>query len=305
MPSQVVEALNLGPGRAVADCTLGGAGHASRILAHTGPDGLLVGLDQDPDAVANARQVLAPWAGRVHLFQRNFVRLPETLAELGIKGLHGILADLGLSLHHLEGSGRGFSFQRDEPLDMRMDPTQGPTAADLIRTLPEEELRRLLQELGEEPRARLIARRIAAVRRHTPIATSAQLAGLVAQVRHRAGRGRIHPATRVFMALRIAVNRELECLETFLKAAPEWLLPGGRLVVLSFHSLEDRIVKQQFKQLAAPCQCPPRLPQCVCGQTPQVRLITRKPLRPSAAEVSANPLARSTRLRAVERLASP
>ena len=305
MPTQVMETLNLAPGRAVADCTLGAAGHASRILDLTAPDGILIGLDQDPDAIANARQALAPWKDRVHLFQRNFVRLPETLTELGIKGLGGILADLGLSLHHLEGSGRGFSFQRDEPLDMRMDPGQGLTAAELLRSLPEDELGRLLREFGEEPHARRIARKIATVRRHTPITTSGQLAGLVAAILPRGPRGRIHPATRVFMALRIAVNRELECLETFLKTAPGLLLPGGRLVVLTFHSLEDRIVKQQFKQLANPCQCPPLLPRCVCGRIPQVRLVTRKPLRPTPAEVSANPLARSTHLRAVERLAPP
>ena len=300
-----MEALNLAPGRIVADCTLGASGHASRILALTAPDGILIGLDHDPDAIANAEQKLAPWGQRVHLFQRNFVRLPETLAELGIQGVDGILADLGLSLHHLEGSGRGFSFQRDEPLDMRMDPSQGPTAAELLRSLPEEELSRLLYEFGEEPHARRIARKIVAARRLTPITTSGQLARLVAGIRSRASRGRIHPATRVFMALRIAVNRELECLEIFLKAAPELLRPGGRLVVLTFHSLEDRIVKQQFKRLANPCQCPPRLPRCVCGRMPQVRLVTRKPLRPTPAEVSANPLARSTRLRVVERLATP
>ena len=305
MPVEVEAALNLGPGQIVADCTLGGSGHARRILSRIDPDGILLGLDQDPDAIANARQVLAPWGDRVHLFQRNFVRLPETMTELGITVLDGILADLGLSLHHLEGSGRGFSFQRDEPLDMRMDPSQGPTAADLIRSLSEDEIGRLLRDYGEEPRARAIARRIAEARRHTPITTSGQLARLVAGMWSSAGRGRIHPATRVFMALRIAVNRELECLETFLKTAPGLLRPGGRLCVLAFHSLEDRIVKQQFKLLAHPCQCPPQLPRCICGRRPQVRPITRKPLRPTSEEVAVNPLARSTRLRVVERLATP
>ena len=302
MPAEVVAALNLAPGQTVADCTVGGAGHARQILAHIAPHGRLVGLDQDPDAIANAREVLAPWIDRVDLFQRNFIRLPETLAELGISAVDGILADLGLSLHHLEGSGRGFSFQRDEPLDMRMDPTCGPTAADLIQNLSAEELGRLLRNLGEEPRATSIARQIVQVSRQTPITTSGQLARLVAAMRPGGRRGRIHPATRVFMALRIAVNRELERLEAFLAAAPDLLRPGGRLCVLSFHSLEDRIVKHKFRQLAQPCRCPPQLPRCVCGAVAQVRRITGKPLRPTPAEVAANPLARSTRLRIVERL---
>jgi 16S rRNA (cytosine1402-N4)-methyltransferase len=301
MPAEVVAALAPAPGHTVADCTLGGAGHARLLLERICPGGLLVGLDQDPEAVANAREVLAPWASQMHLFARNFVELPEILTELGISRLDGMLADLGLSLHHLEASGRGFSFQRDEPLDMRMDPRGGATAADLIRDLSADELSRLFYEFGEERRARAIARRIVAARRQAPITTSGQLAHLVGGG-NRPAAARLHPATRVFMALRIAVNRELEALEKFLAAAPGLLRPGGRLCVLAFHSLEDRIVKHQFRRLARPCRCPPRAPRCTCGAVPLVRVLTPKPLRPTPAEVAANPLARSTRLRAIERL---
>jgi 16S rRNA (cytosine1402-N4)-methyltransferase len=304
MPAEVVAALAPAPGQIVADCTLGGAGHARLMLERISPGGILVGLDRDPDAIANARQVLAHWTTQTHLFARNFVQLPETLDELGIACLDGIVADLGLSLYQLEGSGRGFSFQRDEPLDMRMDPRRGPTAAELIRDLNAEELGRLFYEFGEERHARAIARRIVSARQRAPITTSAALARLVGGAR-RTRDSRLHPATRVFMALRIAVNRELEDLARFLATAPQLLRPGGRLCVLAFHSLEDRIVKQAFRRLARPCTCPPGTPVCICGAVPLVKVLTSKPLRPTPAEVSANPLARSTRLRIIERLAQP
>ncbi|HDI60806.1 MAG TPA: 16S rRNA (cytosine(1402)-N(4))-methyltransferase RsmH [Desulfobacteraceae bacterium] len=286
----------------VADCTLGGAGHARLLLEKISPKGILVGLDRDPDAIANAREVLAPWAPQTRLFARNFVQLPETLDELGIEALDGIVADLGVSLHQLEASGRGFSFYRDEPLDMRMDPRNGPTAADLIRELTAEQLGRLFYEFGEERHARAIARRIVSARQRAPIATSAELARLVAGGT-RTRSGRLHPATRVFMALRIAVNRELEDLERFLATAPRLLRPGGRFCVLAFHSLEDRIVKRAFRRLERPCTCPPEAPVCTCGAVPLAKVLTPKPLRPTPAEVAANPLARSTRMRIIERLA--
>ncbi|MDD2603231.1 MAG: 16S rRNA (cytosine(1402)-N(4))-methyltransferase RsmH [Desulfobacterales bacterium] len=301
MPAEVVAALALAPGQIVADCTLGGAGHARLLLERISPGGILIGLDRDPAAIGNARQVLAPWTTQTHLFARNFVQLPEVLAELGIARVDGILADLGLSLYQLEASGRGFSFQRDEPLDMRMDPRSGPTAADLIRDLTAQDLSRLFFEFGEERHARVIARRIVSARRRAPIVTSAQLARLVADVAGRKS-GRLHPATRVFMALRIAVNRELEDLERFLELAPRLLRPGGRLCVLAFHSLEDRLVKRAFRRLERPCTCPREAPVCTCGAVPLARVLTPKPLRPTSAEVAANPLARSTRLRAIERL---
>jgi 16S rRNA (cytosine1402-N4)-methyltransferase len=304
MPAEVAEYLACRPGGVVVDGTLGGAGHARAICRRIHPGGLLIGIDQDPDAIRHAADALAPWGPAVRLVHDNFRHLPSILAQQGITHVDGILVDLGLSTHQLEGSGRGFSFQKDEPLDMRMDPRSPATAADLVNGLPEAELARLFWEYGEERRSRAIARRIAAQRRQAPIRRTGELAGLVAAgAGPKARHGRIHPATRVFMALRIAVNRELEALEAFLPAAVEALAPAGRLCVLAFHSLEDRIVKQAFRRLGGACQCPPGLPRCVCAQVAQVRVLTPRVVKPTAQEVESNPLCRSCRLRAVERLA--
>ena len=298
MRAEVLEFLNCRPGRTYVDGTLGGAGHARAILERTAPDGRLIGLDHDADAIANAATALEPFADRVRLAHANFAQLPEVLAGLGIPGVDGLLLDLGVSLHHFEGSGRGFSFQKDEPLDMRMDVRTAETAADIVAASSEDELRRLFLEYGEERFAGRIARRVVAARRAAPIRTSAALARIVAGAVPGRSRGRIHPATRVFMALRIAVNRELERLEALLDRLPELLLPGGRLCVLTFHSLEDRIVKQRLKALEVPRRetvAPADGGRCL-------RLLTRKVVRPSAEETAANPMARSTKLRAAERL---
>jgi 16S rRNA (cytosine1402-N4)-methyltransferase len=231
------------------------------------------------------------------------VDLPSFLSQLGIDAVDGILIDIGLSLHQIEASGRGFSFNRDEPLDMRMDIRSTVTAADLVASLSERELAQLFSRYGEERWAAPIARHLVRQRQRRPVTTSGQLARLVAQAVPTAGRDRkIHPATRVFMALRIAVNRELEVLDRFLETAVDMLKPGGRLCVLAFHSLEDRIVKRRFRSLERPCTCPPSFPRCVCGRQAVVRLLTRKVIRPSASEVGQNPMARSTRLRGVEKL---
>jgi len=209
---------------------------------------------------------------------------------------------LGLSLYQLEGSGRGFSFMRDEPLDMRMNPEQGQTAASIVNRLSAKDLADLIARYGEETSAVRIAKSIVAARRHEPIRSSLQLAEIVRKaVPARRRRGRIHPATRTFQAIRIAVNQELDALEEFLGEAAGLLNPGGRLCILSFHSLEDRIVKERFKSLARGCTCPPDFPKCVCGKKPQVSILTKKPVRPSRAEVQANPMARSAKLRAAER----
>ena len=298
MRAEVLEFLNCRPGRTYVDGTLGGAGHARAILERTAPGGRLVGLDQDADAIANAAAVLEPFAERVRLVHANFARLPEVLAELGIPGVDGLLLDLGVSLHHFEGSGRGFSFQREEPLDMRMDVRTRQTAADIVAASSEDELRRLFSEYGEERFAGRIARRVVAARRTAPILTSGALARIVAGAVPGGIRGRIHPATRVFMALRIAVNRELERLEELMGRLPELLLPGGRVCVLTFHSLEDRIVKQRLKALEAPRrEAAPPADGARC-----LRILTRKVVRPGAEETAANPMARSTKLRAAERL---
>ena len=219
--------------------------------------------------------------------------------------MDGILLDLGISQHHLEASGRGFSFQKDEPLDMRMDVRRTETAANIVNRLTESELSRLFRIYGDERWSKPISRKITAARKNQPIETTQQLVDIIGsavpvRVRHTQ---RIHPATRVFMALRIAVNHELDRIRKFMEEAIEWLSPNGRLCVLAFHSGEDRVIKQEMKKLATGCICPPKLPVCSCDHKPSLRILTRKALKPSPAEVAANPMARSTRLRAAERIA--
>lgn len=304
MRNEVLEYLNCRPGKIFVDGTLGGAGHARDICERIMPDGLLIGIDQDPAAIANAGIVLEPFAAQVRLVHENFAQLPNVLSQLGITGVDGILLDLGLSLNQLENSGRGFSFQREEPLDMRMDPRAPETAADLVNGLAEDELRRIFQEYGEEHFSGRIARRIAAERRRAPVQTSGELARLVcAAVPGRtSGHSRIHPATRVFMALRIAVNRELERLEEFLDQVPHCLNREGRLCILAFHSLEDRIVKHRLRALAQGRQ--PESPFATNRERVPgaLKVLTKKVLRPGPEEIAANPMARSTRLRAAERV---
>lgn len=304
MPEEAIQHLNCGPGKIIVDGTLGGAGHARVILERILPGGVFIGLDQDADALTNAETVLAKFKTSTHLIRSNFADLAAELSRLNIEAVDGILLDLGLSLHQLEKSGRGFSFQKNEPLDMRMDTRETTTAAELVNSLPEKGLADLLYRLGEERQSRRIARNIVSARATRPIQSSKELADIVSRsipskVRHSQ---RIHPATRTFMALRIAVNHELERLETFLDTVPELLNPGGRLCVLSFHSLEDRIVKQRINTLVDPCTCPVELPACVCNRKPLFKKITRKALKPSSEEVLANPMSRSTRLRVAEKL---
>lgn len=304
MPAEVLHYLNCRAGGIYVDGTLGGCGHARAICDRMLPAGLLIGIDQDNDAVEHGRTALKAYAGKVRLIHGNFVRLPEFLSELAIPAVDGILLDLGLAQHHLEDSGRGFSFNKDEPLDMRMNVQAHESATDLVNNLTESELRNLFHTYGEERWAKQIARQIVRVRGDQPIRTSKRLAEIVLDaIPAKACFGRrIHPATRVFMALRIAVNRELDALEAFLGFAADLLNPCGRLCVLAFHSLEDRIVKQRFKSLEKGCTCPPSYPTCVCGRRPLVRILTRKPVRPTPDEIAANPMARSTRLRAVEKI---
>jgi len=303
MREEVLAHLNCSPGKVVVDGTLGGSGHAGAILDRIVPGGLLIGIDQDPAAIRHAEAMFKDRRDSVRLFHDNFANLPAILSKLAISGVDGILLDLGLSLYQLEESGRGFSFRREEPLDMRMDTESKTMAADLIQQADEKELARIFREYGEERWAKKIARAVVRRRKKRPIATAKGLSQIVAGAipKARAG-GRIHPATRVFMALRIAVNQELERLDTFMDAVPKLLNAGGRLCVLSFHSLEDRIVKHRLKQHAAGCICPPGLPVCTCNHQPTLRILTRKAETPSQGEVRANPMARSTRLRAAQRL---
>ncbi len=303
MVGEIVDYLDCSPGKTYVDGTLGGGGHAKAILQVISPGGVLIGIDRDPDALVQARQSLHAFQSNIQLFNDNYARLAHILSMSNRRGVDGILLDLGLSLYQLEGSGRGFSFMRDEPLDMRMNPEQPNSAEEIVNGFSEKALADLIFRFGEESWARRIAKGIVRARGQERIRSSLQLAEIVENgipARHRPRR--IHAATRTFQALRIAVNRELESLETFLKDAVDFLNPKGRLCILSFHSLEDRIVKQRFKALARGCDCPPDFPVCVCGKSPKVRILTKKPVRPDPAEVKTNPMARSTKLRAVERL---
>ncbi len=304
MLEEVLNYLDCRPGQTVIDGTLGGAGHAAAILAKILPGGVLIGIDQDHDAISNARQALNAYQRHLRLFHGNFARLSEFLSQLNVDAVDGILLDLGISWHHLSTSGRGFSFNRDEPLDMRMNIESKITAAAIVNEAPEEELRRIFSVYGEERWARRIARRIVASRKSRAITSSGRLAEIICDaVPKKSSPGRkIHPATRVFMALRIVVNREIEVLEFFMENFIDFLKPAGRLCAISFHSLEDRIVKKHMKRLASDCNCPPGIPACVCETRKRVRLLTRRVVRPAAAEISQNPMARSARLRACQKL---
>jgi 16S rRNA (cytosine1402-N4)-methyltransferase len=304
MVDEVIRLLDLKPGDRAVDGTLGGAGHSRAILDKILPGGLLIGIDQDRDAVAHATEVLKPYEKDIRIINDNYVNLPEILSGLDLPEVDRILLDLGISLYQIESSGRGFSFRRDEPLDMRMDAASERTAEDLVNRMDESGLKKIFREYGEERRAGQIARKIVQARRRSRITTTAQLSHLVSDAipKSASAHQRIHPATRVFMALRIAVNRELERLESFMDVAVDLLAPGGRLCILSFHSLEDRIVKHRFKRLEKGCTCPPDFPVCACNKKPRIRILTRRTLRPTAAEVTANPMARSTRLRAAEKI---
>ena len=304
MPREVMDAIDPKPGGIYVDGTLGGGGHSALIIERIMPGGRFVGVDQDADAIANAQKRFSHLGDAVTLVHDNFANLPAILKDLGIPSVDGILVDIGLSQHQLDGSGRGFSFMKDEPLDMRMDSRGGVTAADLVNTLDEKELADLIFKYGEERFSRGIAKSIVKKRAEAPLSNTAELAEIIrfAMPAKAVAKQKIHPATRTFQALRIAVNRELERLETFMDASLDMLNPGGRLCVLSFHSLEDRIVKQKMRGMASGCTCPRDFPICTCGNTPSVKLLTRKAVRPKEDEVSANPMARSTRLRAMEKL---
>lgn len=302
MPDEVLACLQPQPGETFVDGTLGGGGHSRLLLEATAPNGRLIGLDRDQDALQAASRILSPYGDRVTLRHSNFSEVDQVLEELGIKGIDGMLLDLGVSSFQLDAGHRGFSFQVDAPLDMRMDRSKGLTAAEILQQYSAEELARIFFEYGEERYSRRIARRIVEQRVETPLTTTGQLAELV---RHSVPRGRvptrIHPATRVFQALRIEVNGELEHVAQGLEKAINCLRPGGRLAVISFHSLEDRLVKRYFRSEAKGCICPPRLPQCVCNHQPRVEVLTRKGLRASEKEVANNPRSRSAVLRAVRR----
>jgi len=306
LADEVIEMLAPASGSLQIDATVGGGGHTERILEATNPDGRLLGLDADGAAIARVATQLAGFGDRLVLRQANFREVGAVAPEAGFATVDGLLFDLGLSSFQLADVERGFGIRTGGPLDMRFDTGRGVPAAELLASLDTQELTALFRRYGEEPFAPRIARAIVEARRTGPITTAEELASLIERVAPGSPRGRrrIHPATRVFQALRIAVNEELDALEEALAAAVELLRPGGRLVVLSYHSLEDRIVKRFFDAERRGCVCPPELPVCVCGRQPRLRLVTRPSLTPTEAEIAANPRARSARLRAVERIAA-
>jgi 16S rRNA (cytosine1402-N4)-methyltransferase len=306
LAEEVIEMLQPAAGSLQIDATVGGGGHTERILEASDPDGRLLGIDADGAAIARVAQRLQRFGDRLVLRQANFRELAAVAPDAGFGAVDGLLFDLGLSSFQLADTERGFGFRAGGPLDMRFDATRGVSAAELLATLDATELTALFRRFGEEPFAPRIARAIVEARRTAPITTAEELAALVERVAPRTapGRRRIHPATRVFQALRIAVNEELDALSEALAAAVDLLRPGGRLVVLSYHSLEDRIVKRFLDAERKGCICPPSVPVCVCGRTPRLRLVTRPSLTPTEAEIAANPRARSARLRAAERIAA-
>ncbi len=300
---KAVNLLNCRPGGVYVDGTVGGGGHAEKILKKSSPNGVLIGIDIDPHALEIASERLLKFGARVHLVHGNFSDIQNIIRGLGYRAVDGILLDLGVSMFQLGEAQRGFSFFADGPLDMRMDPGASISAADLVNRLSQHELKELIKRYGEERWAGKIARKIVEERKNMPIKTTGQLAGLIEKVVPKSRDGeRIHPATRTFQALRIAVNKELESLEKFLNSVLDALSAGGRLVVISFHSLEDRIVKQAFSSWARQCRCPGDFPVCQCEGRPLVKLLTRKPVRPDEEEVAKNPRARSARMRAIEKL---
>jgi len=300
---ETLDVLNPRRGGVFVDATLGMAGHTEAILL-ANPENVVIGLDQDADAVALAAERLEPFADRVNIFHSSFSKLKGVLSDFGHEKVDGILADLGVSSLQLDNAQRGFSFRFDAPLDMRMDASAAvPTAAELLETLSGEEIANIIYRFGEERFSRRIARRIIERREAgNPVTTTAELAELVERSVRRSPKDKIHPATRTFQALRIAVNRETEVLEQFLVDAVDSLKTEGRLAIITFHSLEDRIVKQGFQRLSGKCQCPPKIPQCVCGARKEVEILTRKPTVPGEEELAANPRSRSAKLRAVKKI---
>ena len=300
--AECIEALHIRPEGIYVDGTLGRAGHSLEIVKRL-TTGRLIGIDRDETAIAAAQERLADYADRVTLVHSNFDRIGDILAELHIDGADGMLFDLGVSSPQLDDAERGFSYMHDAPLDMRMDRSAYLTAREVVNGWSYEELRRILFEYGEERYAPAIARRIVQTREQRPIETTLELVEVIKSAMPPAAlREKQHPAKRSFQAIRIAVNGELDALPPMLEAATEHLNPGGRLAVISFHSLEDRIIKKTMQELATGCTCPPEFPVCVCGKKPKLRLVSRKPIVSGAEELAHNPRARSAKLRVAEKV---
>ena len=300
---ECMDALNIRPDGIYLDGTLGGAGHSSQIACRLTEGGRLIGVDRDRTALAAAKERLAPYADRVTLVHSNFAEIDAILDSLGIPAVDGMLFDLGVSSPQLDDASRGFSYMADAPLDMRMDKDDALTAGEVVNTWPQGELRRILYDYGEERYAPQIAAAICRAREKAPVETTLELVDIIrSAMPAQALREKQHPAKRSFQAIRIAVNDELGAVSRMMQAAVGRLNPGGRLAVITFHSLEDRIVKSEMQQAARGCTCPPEFPVCVCGKKPLVKLVTRKPIVSGPAELEENPRARSAKLRVAEKL---
>jgi 16S rRNA (cytosine1402-N4)-methyltransferase len=301
MAREVIDFLRPEARKRYLDGTLGAGGHTEQILIHSSPDGQVLGLDLDDEALAAASQRLSGFGDRLVVRQANFAAAGAILSEIGWQPVDGLVLDLGMSSQQLESRERGFSFRSGARLDMRMDRRQSLDAYQIVNTFSVSELERILRQYGEEPQARKIALAIASERKMKTIETAEELADIVVRIKGTRERDH-HPATQTFQALRIAVNQELDNLKRFLENGYELIQPKGRMVIISFHSLEDRLVKTAFRKWNRECICPPRTPACRCGWSRKVNLLTTRPLSPGASEIEANPRARSAKLRAVERI---
>lgn len=301
--AEVIDLIGAERGGTYLDATLGLGGHSEAILEKS-PENRVIGIDQDENAIELAKVTLKRFGDRIRFFHANFAEIKNVLTDAGERSVDGILADLGVSSLQLDSEDRGFSFRFDSQLDMRMDQSSGdPTAAELLESLSEWEIADIIYRFGEERHSRRIAKRIVEKREAgTPLKTTADLASLVARSVPRSRKDRIHPATRTFQALRIAVNRETEILEQFIVDAIDSLRAEGRIAIITFHSLEDRIVKRTFQKMSGKCSCPPRIPQCVCGATKVIEILTRKPVTPGQTEIDINPRSRSAKLRVAKRI---
>ena len=300
--NECIEALNIRNGYTYVDCTTGGGGHSLEIAKRLGPDSRLICFDRDSDAIEAASRRLADYADKITFIGENFSSLDRVLRDLDIQNLGGVLADLGCSSYQFDTPSRGFSYQHSAPLDMRMDKTAPLTAESIVNGYSEEALKQILWKYGEEKFAPRIAAKIVAARAVSPIKTTDELVAIIkSAIPASAREGGHHPAKRTFQAIRIEVNAELDAIEPTIRAAISHLVPGGRTAFISFQSLEDRIIKDTYRDLASGCECPRDFPVCVCGKTPKIEILTRKPILPGSAELAVNPRSRSAKLRVAEK----
>jgi len=300
---ETITLLNCRPGGIYVDGTIGGGGHADYILRTCPEIRLLIGIDRDKEALIHARKRLVSFRNKIFLVKGNYSDIKKIISSLDVKMVNGVFLDLGVSFHQLQSPHRGFSFLVNGPLDMRMEKEQKMTASDLVNSLPEDGLKKILRVYGEEKWSSSITKMIVKRRKEKPISTTSELSDLVTKaIPSRARPRKIHPATRTFQALRIAVNDELTHLQKGLTESIDVVIPGGRVAVISFHSLEDRIVKGSFRHYSRACICPPRIPQCRCGHIKKLRVLTKKPIVPKPEEILQNPRARSAHLRGVEKV---